>query len=193
MKHVSLTCSLLAATALMLTIGATAPASAQVQTQTSVATTIETRETPVVPQGVITFDVAGFDATGNGALVKQSVGDQLFKLYDVDGNGVVDNIEYERRAIATVVPVERVTTISYDVTGNGIADQQETTRERLLRETLLSRFDQRKLGLSANELLDRSFYGSDIDGNKFISKKEWQGAYNAAIDRSNRIHGNLNR
>lgn len=182
----------LATATMALTIG-TAPAAAQIQTQHSIATTVETRETPVIPQGVIAFDIAGFDASGNGALVKQSVGDQLFKMYDVDGNGVVDNIEYERRAIATVVPVERTTTISYDMTGNGVADQQETTRERLLRETLLSRFDNRKLGLSANELLDRSFYGSDIDGNKFISKKEWQGAYNAAIDRSNRIHGNLNR
>lgn len=178
-----------AAIALML---ATAPDAGAYNTP-AVATSIQTLEQPVVPQGVISFDAEEFNASGDGALVKQSVGDQLFKMYDADGNGVVDNIEYERRALATIVPVERTTTISYDVTGDGQADQQETTRERLLRETLLSRFDERKLGLSANELLDRSFYASDIDGNKFISKKEWQGAYNAAIDRSNRIHGNLNR
>ncbi len=182
----------LTATAIIIAFSAT-PALAQINAAQGVPTRIETLEQPDIPAGVVPFNISDFNPTGDGALVKEAVGDQLFKMYDVDGNGVVDNIEYERRALATVVPVKKVTTVSYDVTGDGVADQKESNEERLMRETLLSKFDDRKLGLSANELLDRSFRGSDIDGNKFISRKEWKGAYNAAIDRSNRIQGNLNR
>lgn len=182
---------LFATAAVALTLAAL-PAQAQVQTTQQVVN-IETREDVVVPPGVTAFRIEDFDLNGDGALVSQEVGDKLFKMYDVDGNGVVDNLEYARKAIATLQPVERTTTISYDMTGNGSVDKQETSHERFLRETQLSRFDKNNKGLSAQELLDRNFREADINDDKFISIKEWRGAYNAAIDRSNKIQGNLNR
>lgn len=168
------------------------PAHAQVQTTEQVVK-IETREDVVVPTGVTTFRIEDFDLNGDGALATQEVGDRLFKMYDVDGNGVIDNLEYARKALATLQPVERTTTITYDLTGNGTPDKQETSHERFLRETQLSRFDKNNNGLSARDLLDRNFRQADINDDKFISLKEWRGAYNAAIDRSNKIQGNLNR
>lgn len=169
------------------------PAQAQMHmdTQKTVVKT-EIREDVVVPAGVMTFKIEDFDLNGDGSLMKEEVGDKLFKMYDRDGNGVVDNLEYARRALATVQPVERTTTVSYDVTGNGSIDKQETSQERFMRETQLSRFANNDKGLSAQELLDRTFRGADINDDHFISLKEWRGAYNAAIDRSNKIQGNLN-
>ncbi len=187
-----ITSSLMIATAAVALCLSAGTAMAQVQTTQQVVK-IETREDVVVPPGVTAFRIEDFDLNGDGALVKQEVGDRLFKMYDVDGNGVVDNLEYARKALATLQPVERTTTISYDLTGNGTPDKQETSHERFLRESQLSRFDKNNKGLSAQELLDRNFRQADINDDKFISLKEWRGAYNAAIDRSNKIQGNLNR
>ena len=181
---------LIAASALALTMAAL-PAMAQTTQQTVVKT--EIHEQAVVPSDVMTFRIEDFDLNGDGALATQKVGDKLFKMYDADGNGVVDNVEYARKALATLVPIERTTTITYDLTGNGVADKKETSHERFLRESQLSRFDKNNKGLSARDLLDRNFRQADIDDDKFISLKEWRGAYNAAIDRSNKIQGNLNR
>ncbi len=176
-----------------LLLATAAPATAQMAAQPAAPVVkIETREDVVVPAGVEAFNIKDFDLNGDGVLVRAEVGERLFKLYDVDGNGVIDNIEYQRRAITTLQPVERTTTISYDLTGNGTPDKQETTHERFLRETQLSHFDKNNKGLSARDLLDRSFASADVDNDKFISLREWRGAYDAAIDHSNHVRGSYN-
>ena len=38
----------------------------------------------------------------------------LFKLFDQDGNEVIDNKEYEKRTVLTVVPMKKDTIVRYD-------------------------------------------------------------------------------
>lgn len=154
---------------------------------------VQTTEKGIVDGKTRIFNLKEFDTNNDGLLTRAEVGEKLFKMYDADGNGVIDNIEYERPAVITVVPVEKTTVVTYDFNGDGVADQQEATSENFLRYTQLARFDQNKNGLSPREFVGRGFLEADIDGDKFVNLKEWQGSYNAAIDRSNKIQGNLNK
>jgi hypothetical protein len=167
-------------------------------TQTTPVTTrsevkVNTTETALAASGTRLFNTAEFDINNDGVLSTAEVGEKLFAMYDFDGNGMIDNLEYERNAVVTVVPVEKNTTITYDFNGDGIAEQQEKVYENFLRYTQLSRFDGDLDGLSPREFVARGYLEADIDGDKLISKKEWQGSYNAEIDRSNKIQGNLNK
>lgn len=169
-----------------------------VTTETAPLTTrsemhVQTQEKTIAPTGTRLFNIAEFDINGDGILSTPEVGEKLFAMYDFDGNGMIDNIEYEQNAVITVTPVEKTTTITYDFNGDGIAEQQEKVYENFMRHTQLSRFDGDNDGLSAREFVGRGFLEADIDGDKMISKKEWQGSYIAEIDRSNKIKGNLNK
>ena len=154
---------------------------------------VQTTEKTIAADGTRLFNIAQFDINKDGVLSTPEVGEKLFAMYDFDGNGMIDNIEYEKNAVVTVTPVEKTTVITYDFNGDGIAEQQEKVYENFMRHTQLSRFDGDKDGLSAREFVGRGYLEADIDGDKMISKKEWQGSYNAEIDRSNKIKGNLNK
>lgn len=154
---------------------------------------VETREQAVIDGKTRIFNLKEFDLNNDGILSTSEVGEKLFKMYDTDGNGVIDNIEYERPSVITVVPVEKTTTVTYDFNGDGIAEQQEQTYESFLRYTQLARFDADKDGLSPREFVGRGYLEADIDGDKFVDMKEWQASYNASIDRSLKIKGNLNK
>ncbi len=174
------------------------PVSTTVTTQTAPVTTrsemnVKTTEKTVAPSDTRLFSIAEFDLNKDGILSTPEVGEKLFAMYDGDGNGMIDNIEYEKNTVLTVTPVEKTTVITYDFNGDGIADEQEKVYENFLRYTQLARFDGDKDGLSAREFVGQGFLEADIDGDKMISKKEWQGSYNAEIDRSNKIQGNLNK
>ena len=169
-----------------------------VTTETAPVTTrsemnVQTTETTIAADGTRLFNISEFDINKDGVLSTPEVGEKLFAMYDFDGNGMIDNIEYEKNAVVTVTPVEKTTVITYDFNGDGIAEQQEKVYENFMRHTQLSRFDGDKDGLSAREFVGRGYLEADIDGDKMISKKEWQGSYNAEIDRSNKIKGNLNK
>lgn len=154
---------------------------------------VATQETTIAADGTRLFNIADFDINKDGILSTAEVGEKLFDMYDFDGNGMIDNNEYEKNAVVTVTPVEKTTTITYDFDGDGIAEQQEKVYENFVRHTQLARFDNDKDGLSAREFVGRGYLEADIDGDKLISKKEWQGSYNAEIDRSNKLKGNLNK
>ncbi|MEZ0262548.1 MAG: hypothetical protein ACAH80_16205, partial [Alphaproteobacteria bacterium] len=68
---------------------------------TSSATYWRTEEHSTGPAGARTIDFIQFDMNNDKILSINEIGEMLFKLYDTDGNQVVDNIEYERRAVAT--------------------------------------------------------------------------------------------
>ncbi len=178
------------------TTGATVGTS--VTTETAPVTTrsemqVQTQETTIAADGTRLFNISEFDINKDGVLSTPEVGEKLFGMYDTDGNGMIDNNEYEKNIVVTVTPVEKTTTITYDFNGDGIAEQQEKVYENFMRYTQLARFDNDKDGLSAREFVGRGYLEADIDGDKLISKKEWQGSYNAEIDRSNKIQGNLNK
>ena len=172
-----------------------APVAVETTTTTSSSKTFtETTVAPTpLPPTTRAIHFEDFDANRNGILSLSEVGDMLFGLYDTDGNMVIDNNEYERPAVLTVAPMEKMTKITYDFDNDGIADKQEVTYEKFLEYTQLSRFDKNNNGLSPREFTDKHFNIVDVDNSKVIEKKEWEGVYNARIDAKNRAEANLNK
>ncbi len=172
----------------------TAPVVETTTTTSSSKTFTETTVAPTpLPATTRSIHFEDFDANHNGILSLAEVGDMLFGLYDTDGNMVIDNNEFERPAVLTVSPMEKMTKVTYDFDNDGIADKQEVTYEKFLEYTQLSRFDKNNNGLSAHEFTDKHFNIVDVDNSKVIEKKEWEGVYNASIDAKNRAEAALNK
>jgi hypothetical protein len=171
-------------TAVQKTVTVTTPA---------VSTSTVTTTNSVSTTGPRAIGLLEFDMNSDKILSRDEVGHTLFKLYDTDDNNVIDNNEYERRLLVTVKPVEKSTTVSYDFDGDGIADKTQITDEVFMRETLLTRLDTNKDGLSAHEFADRDFMAADVNKDHAIDLKEWQGSYNASIDAANKIKASLNK
>lgn len=162
-----------------------------------VDTLVETRQVVAAPGGVIVaprmYTILDFDVNNDMVLSLNDVGVKLFDLYDTDGNDVIDNIEFDRRAVLTVAPAQKKTTIRYDFDGDGAADQVDTTMEVFQQRTGLSAFDRNGDGLSAREFTGRHFNEADINNDHAVDLKEWQGTYIAYIDHQNKQHAGLNK
>lgn len=153
----------------------------------------EIKEEVKVPENTRVLSFKDLDADKDGVLSRDEVGMRLFKLYDTDGNQVIDNLEYKRKAIITVQPIERETKISYFVNGANVPAKTEVSQEDFLRETMLAHFDANKDGLSPKEFLQRDFLRCDVNRDKVIDAKEWLGAYNQAVDKRNKEAAAYNR
>ncbi len=140
---------------------------------------------------VMTF--ADFDLNHDGILSMNEVGKMMFKIYDIDGNGVIDNNEYERHTIVTLTPTEKTTITSYRVDDEGNADETKYTRESFMQDSRLSRFGSVKQGLSAHEFIGQDFMAVDVNRDHAIDLKEWQGTYIASIGRKNKINAETNK
>jgi len=158
----------------------------------SVTTHTATEPMPVTGNARV-IHVEDFDTNGDHILSTQEIGDALFRLYDTDGNQVIDNNEYERPAVLTIAPVAKTTTVTYDFNNDGIPDKQVVTQQQFMEKTQLSRFDKNGNGLSPHEFTGKYFNQVDVDKSKVIEMKEWQGVYNEAIDKKNRAEAALNK
>lgn len=159
----------------------------------TVVTEKTTSEKPIVAVGTQAVDFMAYDANKDGILSMNEVGEMLFKLYDTDGNQVLDNIEFERKAVLTITPVEKMTVVKYDFNNDGIADQANYNYETFLKDTQLSRFDQNKDGLSPHEFTGREFIVADINNDKVVDLNEWKGSYIASIDKKNKFNAQTNK
>jgi hypothetical protein len=147
---------------------------------------------PVVA-GVRTIHFEDFDINHDAMLARWEAGEMLFKLYDMDGNMVIDNIEFEKKAVLTVTPMQAVTRMSYDFDNDGIADKTVVTVDDFMQRSMLSRFDRNGDGLSAHEFTGEHFNEVDINNDHAVDKKEWIGSYDAQIDAKNRAEAALNK
>jgi Ca2+-binding EF-hand superfamily protein len=157
-----------------------------------VTTHTETHQLP--PQtGARVINFMDFDLNHDGVLSVREAGDMLFKLYDLDGNEVIDNKEFEKKTVLTVVPMQKDTEVRYDFDNTGVPDKVEHTTERYLERTQLSRFAHNSDGLSPHEFTGRSFKQMDVNHDGVIDLKEWRGAYDAALDKQNHLAAQLNK
>jgi hypothetical protein len=152
-----------------------------------------TEEHSMAATGARTINFMDFDLNKDGILSINEIGQMLFKFYDTDGNQVIDNNEYERRAVVTVLPMEKNTVVSYDFDGDGRPDETKYTYETFTRDTLLTRFDKNKDGLSPHEFTGLDFLAADVNHDKVIDLKEWQGSYIASIDKTNKENARFNK
>jgi hypothetical protein len=157
-----------------------------------VETITKTRQ--ILPEtGTRMVNFLDFDLNGDGMLSTREVGEMLFNLFDSDGNGLIDNIEFEKRNVMTVVPMEKKTTIKYDFDNDGNPDKVEREHETFMEKTQLSRFDVMGGGLSPRDFVGKSFMRMDVDRSRFIELGEWRGAYDEAINKKNRNQVFFNR
>jgi hypothetical protein len=162
-------------------------------TTSTVTTHTTTDEVPgAVPLEARRIDFMEFDENGDALLTRAEIGNRLFKLYDTDGNQVIDNIEYERRAVLTVTPMETTTSVHYDFDGDGVVDESQFDHHAFLEASQLARFDKNLDGLSPHEFLGRDFMEADVDKSKMVEMKEWQGAYDAQLDAKNKRKAEVN-
>lgn len=162
-------------------------------TTSTIVTETTSREKPVIPTGTQVVNFNEFDINRDGILSADEVGEMLFKLYDTDGNQVIDNNEYERKAVLTVTPVEKMTVTKYDFNNDGIADQANYTYETFLKDTQLARFDARRDGLTPHEFTGMEFLSIDANNDKAVELKEWKGSYIASIRKKNEEANRTNK
>lgn len=167
-----------------------APLPPVVVPSTTITTYTTTPSLRIAPR-VVHFE--DFDFNLDRVLTMNEVGMTLFRIYDTDGNQVIDNVEYERPAVVTIMPMNTTTRVTYDFNNDGIGDQTVYSYDTFMQRTWLGRFDRNSNGLSAHEFSGKSFLETDIDNSRAIEAREWQGIYVASIDARNKADAALNK
>ncbi len=139
------------------------------------------------------YHLSDFDINHNGILSTSEVGKILFKVFDADGNGVIDNNEYERRVIISIAPVEKDTVVTYSFNNNGRVEKITRTNESFMEDSRLALFNNKREGLSAHEFTGQDFLAVDVNRDHAIDLKEWQGTYIASIDKKNKESASINK
>lgn len=181
----------LASTAVSLMMLQAAPV--QAAEGTVVRSTTVTKTQQVMPEtGTRIVNFMDFDLNKDGILSTFEVGEMLFKLFDSDGNEVLDNVEYERRNVMTLVPMEKETIITFDFDNDGKADEIQHTYENFMESTHLTRFDDNGDGISPRDFAEKSLLEMDINRSKLVELNEWRGAYIESIAQKNAKHVQMN-
>ena len=140
------------------------------------------------------MNFADFDRNNDGQLSRVEVGEELFFIFDTDGNEVVDNLEYTRPMVVTIIPMEKSEVFSADFNDDGIADEETYNYEEFIQQSMLYKFDQNKNGLSARDFLNQVYWREIDDNNdKTIDLAEWKRAYIASLAPSSANPNRYNR
>lgn len=145
---------------------------AQAETVTT-RTYVQAQDMPNINE----VDFTVFDTNGDGFYSMHEVGTRLFKSFDKDGNGHIDNIEWDHKAVMTIVPMEKTTFKYIDSNDDGLAEKSVYTYETFYDASGLSLFDTNKNGLSASEFIGVGYRKLDRDDNNMIDQTEWEQAY----------------
>lgn len=167
--------SLLLAGAAVLALGAFA-STANADTVTK-QTTVTQKDLP----DTYKVNFAAMDLNHDGILSRSEVGRKLFYIFDTDGNEVIDNIEFDKPKVLTVIPLEKTELTMVDFDDDGKPDVTKYTSEEFANFSMLNRFDKDNDGLSAEEFIGESFLKLDTDKSKVIEIKEWRDAYIASL------------
>lgn len=130
----------------------------------------------VIP-GTNALDFTSLDLNKDGILSRKEVGQKLFYVFDTDGNGVLDNIEFERNAIITLVPIEEIQLTMIDLDDDGKADVTNVTSEQFWANSMLARFDKDEDGVSPQDFIGQTVYKTDTDNSGVVEFKEWKEVY----------------
>lgn len=158
-------------------------ASAGIATAETVHTKTYVKSQDVKHSDKIKF--SDFDLNNDGMYSKSEVGEKLFYVFDLDGNEVIDNIEWDKRSMHTIIPMEKQTYKFVDYNNDGYTDLSTYTYETFYNESGLIRFDKNQDGLSAAEFIGTGFLELDDSGNKMIELEEWKEGYTAMTKPAN--------
>ena len=140
-------------------------------------TIVENKNLPNVKR----VDFMSFDVNHDGILSMREVGDVLFNAFDKDGNGAIDNKEYDEASVYTVIPMEATKLTFTDYNNDGVDEHVTMTREEFLERSNLMRFDKDMDGLSPRDFMGSEVKAMDLNHNNLIEKDEWERAYAAKV------------
>lgn len=143
------------------------------------AETIKTTKTVVQQDlpGVKKFDINTFDTNKDGIISLEETGDHLFYLFDLDSNDIIDNIEFKKRTILTVIPVKEETMTFRDYNDDGHPEMSKYSYSTYIKKSGLYMFDKNKDGLSPQDFVNESFLEMDKNHSHVIEPDEWREAY----------------
>lgn len=147
-----------------------APAKADTVTK---QTTVTQKELP----DTYKVNFSAMDLNHDGILSRSEVGRKLFYIFDTDGNEVIDNIEFDKSKVLTVIPLEKQELTMVDFDDDGTPDVTKYSSEDFAKFSMLNRFDKDNDGLSAAEFIGIPFLKLDSDRSKVIEIAEWRDAY----------------
>ena len=123
-----------------------------------------------------------FDTNKDGILSRDEVGERLFISFDNDGNGVIDNVEFDQRNVLTYIPMERGTILYFDYNDDGIIDDMEKlSQQSFIEKSMLDRFAKDSRGLSPRDFIEMGFWQLDTDRSRVIELSEWKRGYEVAL------------
>lgn len=123
------------------------------------------------------IDFMAFDVNGDSKLSREEVGDKLFKLFDNDGNEVIDNQEFNMRKVMTIIPLKKEVFTFVDRDSDGNTDETTYSYSEFFQKSGLMRFDNNMDGLSPSEFIKVEFGKLDDNNSKVIELDEWKEAY----------------
>ena len=177
---------LLGSAALLVLVALPRSAGAETVTSNTVVTQIDIPSTRKI-------DFNAFDINHDGVLSRWEVGEELFHVFDLDGNEVIDNKEYKKKTVLTLIPMKSETEVAYDFDDDGKADETKYTYGTFTEMSGLARFAKSPGGLSPEDFAGKSFLEMDVNNDGVIDVKEWKGAYIASLDKSNKEAARVNQ
>ncbi|NCC21567.1 MAG: hypothetical protein EOM26_03795 [Alphaproteobacteria bacterium] len=117
------------------------------------------------------------DSNGDGIVTVAEVGDELFYIFDTDGNEVIDNIEWNVDLVHTKIPVETETFTYVDTDRDGEFEVGDYRVSQYSLATALTPYDDGGDGLSPEEFVSASFLEVDDNDDKAVAIDEWRDAY----------------
>lgn len=169
---------LTAVAAVAILAGAAGVAHAYSSNSTTVTTSTYTQNVPM--DGVTMINFSAFDLNRDGIYTKDEVGERLFRVFDTDGNHMIDNTEWTNRNVMTIKPMESTTIRTIDYGSDGQIDQATENYTTFVQQSGLARFANSPDGLSAADFTDIPFNVVDTSGNYMVELNEWKTAYNKA-------------
>lgn len=149
-----------------------------VHAETVTRTTTVTRK-PVTERVVYFRD---FDLNRDQRVSYNEVGDKIFYLFDLDGNEIIDNVEYQNNEnFITLTPTEIETVTRIDQDNDGYTDVERREFETFLQRSHLTMFDEDLNGLSPEEFIGYDFRHVDQNRDNAITLREWQATYMSSI------------
>ena len=136
-------------------------------------TFVQAKDNPAVNE----IDFTVFDINNDGIFSMEEVGKRLFISFDRDNNDLIDNIEWNKKTVLTIAPMEQETFQFIDYDDDGYTDKSTYTYQTFYQASGLVRFDDNADGLSASEFIDTPMQKLDKDGDNLINLKEWEEAY----------------
>lgn len=127
--------------------------------------------------GIRKVNFAEFDTNKDGQLSRIEAGTTLFYIFDTDGNETIDNIEYLKPMVLTVIPMTKQEVTAVDFDDDGLPDSAKVDQEDFFRKSMLQKFDMNKDGLSAKDFLSQVYWQLDDNRDKVVDVREWQQAY----------------